>query len=345
MTLPSPTVYPEKASDNTFKICAKCNKNLPLSAFYRSRRKISRTLIFSGRCRECRKEDYMISRQENPAYWTERNSRRNGESEQRREEKYWENQDIPNTKICTGCSVEKPLDDFFRETDGPLGRKCRCKECTEIDREKRKQRNLAARIDIDLTSEKICTNAKCVYGNIPQSVTNFFKNAQTPDGLMYRCRDCVTVTNKKWATENKDRQLETRRKGSHRRYMAIRESQWHVNATRRLKTSSKKRGLKFDMKPIDLLDPNTGSLPEFCPIFPHIRLDYAAGVDRRAWASVDKIVPELGYVTGNVCIISLAANRWKDNGSNAAERARIVTIMKGRNKPIKDTSQMGLSLS
>ena len=42
-----------------------------------------------------------------------------------------------------------------------------------------------------------------------------------------------------------------------------------------------------------------------------MRLDYAGGGDRRLWASVDRIKPELGYVKGNVRVISLAANMAK----------------------------------
>jgi hypothetical protein len=86
------------------------------------------------------------------------------------------------------------------------------------------------------------------------------------------------------------------------------------------------------MTPEDLYGPG-GTLPIFCAIFPHIRLDYQHGEDRRTWATVDRIVPQLGYVTGNVHVISNAANIWKSNGSNPSERKRITAIM--RNKPTK----------
>ena len=87
----------------------------------------------------------------------------------------------------------------------------------------------------------------------------------------------------------------------------------------------------------DLLDRNTGELPVFCPIFKNIRLDYNAGSDYRLWASVDRIVPDLGYVSGNVWVISNAANMWKSNGSNPEERERIVSLMQGQKKK-KDSS-------
>lgn len=92
------------------------------------------------------------------------------------------------------------------------------------------------------------------------------------------------------------------------------------------------KNLPFDLKASNLLDPRTGQLPVFCPQFPHIRLDYCGGRDRRCWASVDRIVPELGYVAGNVQVVSMAFNFWKSNGSNPQERARIVRLMCGKTK-------------
>ena len=59
--------------------------------------------------------------------------------------------------------------------------------------------------------------------------------------------------------------------------------------------------------------------PEFCPIL-GIKLNYGWSCDRggkkhqdKSKASFDKIIPELGYVSGNVKIISLEANRLKSN--------------------------------
>jgi hypothetical protein len=43
-------------------------------------------------------------------------------------------------------------------------------------------------------------------------------------------------------------------------------------------------------------------------------LIYDGSGDRRCWASVDKIIPSVGYVSGNVRIISMAANMAKLDG-------------------------------
>lgn len=108
-----------------------------------------------------------------------------------------------------------------------------------------------------------------------------------------------------------------------------RKEKWPSYKISACKKRAKDKCLPFNMVSVDLYDPRTGNLPEVCPIFPHIRLDYGAGPDRRYWASVDRIVPELGYVSGNVCVVSMAANTWKTNGSNPEERKRIIALMRG----------------
>jgi hypothetical protein len=102
---------------------------------------------------------------------------------------------------------------------------------------------------------------------------------------------------------------------------------WQDKAASNCNKRALDKGVLRGMKGINLLDPITGKLPEYCPIFPHIKLDYSQGPDRRHWASVDRKVPSLGYTSGNVWVVSMAANTWKTNGSNPAERAIITKMM------------------
>jgi hypothetical protein len=88
----------------------------------------------------------------------------------------------------------------------------------------------------------------------------------------------------------------------------------------RLLQAAKKRAesqnLAFEITRDDLL------LPEKCPVF---GTPLVVG-DRRCTGdspSVDRVVPELGYVPGNVRIISLRANRLKSNGTEEELRALV----------------------
>lgn len=85
-----------------------------------------------------------------------------------------------------------------------------------------------------------------------------------------------------------------------------------------LKSSSKSRGIPFELEEEFFFD-----IPEFCPVL-GIPLD---GRDRDHQWSIDKIKPELGYVQGNVKIISMRANRLKSD-STITEIERILQYMK-----------------
>lgn len=55
--------------------------------------------------------------------------------------------------------------------------------------------------------------------------------------------------------------------------------------------------------------------PEYCPVL-GIKLNYGwSGLNRRddAKATIDKVIPEVGYVPGNVFVISWRANKLKGN--------------------------------
>ena len=69
----------------------------------------------------------------------------------------------------------------------------------------------------------------------------------------------------------------------------------------RTKSRAQKKGIPFELELSDIV------LPEVCPVFkkPFIYGDHS-------WTySIDRIVPELGYISGNIMIISNKANMMK----------------------------------
>ncbi len=70
-------------------------------------------------------------------------------------------------------------------------------------------------------------------------------------------------------------------------------------------------GIKFDLKPKDI------SIPDVCPVLgiPLVRAINGTLTDNSP--SLDKFIPQLGYVPGNVFVISSKANRMKSNASIA----------------------------
>ena len=89
---------------------------------------------------------------------------------------------------------------------------------------------------------------------------------------------------------------------------------------------AKKHGIPFT------IDYDEIEQPEFCPVL-GLKLNYKwGGVTGRnrdpSKATLDRVIPELGYVKGNVFVISWRANRLKNNMS-IDELEKILNYIKG----------------
>ena len=84
------------------------------------------------------------------------------------------------------------------------------------------------------------------------------------------------------------------------------------------------KGLPFTIKTSDI------SVPEVCPVLgvPLTRPDGTTRAPGPYSPSLDRIVPELGYVPGNVMVISYRANRIR-NDATAEELEAVLRYAKG----------------
>lgn len=71
---------------------------------------------------------------------------------------------------------------------------------------------------------------------------------------------------------------------------------------------ARKQGIPFDLTAEDIIIPKT------CPVF-GIPLFHGTKGFHENSPSIDKIIPEKGYVKGNVVVISFKANRMKQNAT------------------------------
>ena len=79
-----------------------------------------------------------------------------------------------------------------------------------------------------------------------------------------------------------------------------------VSARHRAKTD----GVSFDITPDDI------DIPEFCPVLGiKLQFNYGVGGAKDNSPSIDRLIPELGYVKGNIAVISWRANRIKNNAT------------------------------
>ena len=92
-----------------------------------------------------------------------------------------------------------------------------------------------------------------------------------------------------------------------------RVAQWARTRLAELRVKARKNGVPFDLVEDDLL------LPERCPVFGTLMV-LAPGRQNDQTPSVDRIVPSVGYVRGNIVIVSLRANRLKNDATPAEMR-------------------------
>lgn len=82
-----------------------------------------------------------------------------------------------------------------------------------------------------------------------------------------------------------------------------------------------RQGIPFDLTEADIV------IPEYCPV---LGMPLAVGTwgKTEASPSLDRFVPSLGYVRGNVAVISNRANRLKSDGT-LDEYVKLVRWMRG----------------
>lgn len=113
---------------------------------------------------------------------------------------------------------------------------------------------------------------------------------------------------KEWRKNNPEKYREQKRRERQARKVNKHTEELRViKLVESARTRSKKKGVPFNIKYCDV------ETPTHCPYL-NIELTYD-GVISDGMASLDRIVPELGYVKGNVQIISLLANQMKSSST------------------------------
>lgn len=125
-------------------------------------------------------------------------------------------------------------------------------------------------------------------------------------------KEHIKERNKKWRSQNKDKMREyaaNYKRGDNPTYLAYADRHFQRGLWISVKHNATKAGLPFNLDETDIV------IPERCPYLdiPLTKVYGQGHLDTNA--SVDKIIPELGYVKGNIQVISRKANRMKNNAS------------------------------
>ena len=162
---------------------------------------------------------------------------------------------------------------------------------------------------MNVVGHKQCPNCK-----VRKPVSHFHLCRVRHDGVQDRCKPCHKERHDAWKLANADRvkrrQSEYFKRTTAKRSAACaRMKQARIDdpltfLIRSARYRSKKNGIPFDLEESDLI------VPEMCPVL-GIELRVCGGVMSHNSPSLDRIVPALGYIAGNVRVISYRANRIK----------------------------------
>jgi hypothetical protein len=101
-----------------------------------------------------------------------------------------------------------------------------------------------------------------------------------------------------------------------------RDNNQEANLWYNARTRAKKLGILFNIDVSDI------RIPNYCPVL-GLELKKGNGVVANNSPSLDRVIPELGYVKGNVEVISMRANRLK-NDATLEEMRNLLKYLESR---------------
>lgn len=230
-------------------------------------------------------------------------------------------------KVCSRCSIPKHVDSFYVAPKRKDGRQPWCIDCAREYRRYRKENGITRSRLVAPLGLKICYRRDCPSNGVPQPLENFHKRSTIKNGLESACKVCINADTRSWRNEHRDYDMERTAQWYEDNLKNAKDyahnpdvdpdsidkvlwtkKRWAASSVSRCRSRAARKNLPFDLEGSDLFP-----LPEFCPVF-GLRLDYNAGPNLRIQASVDRIIPALGYVKGNVRVISRSANLAKMDG-------------------------------
>lgn len=122
---------------------------------------------------------------------------------------------------------------------------------------------------------------------------------------------CTDLCRNTYNWKNKHREIALKKYADNKENYRSERNKYNSNhPERRLLAFSKSRSIKnnipFNLKESDIV------IPEFCPLL-GIKLNLGNNIIKNDSPTLDKIIPELGYIKGNVWVVSWKANRLKSN--------------------------------
>lgn len=218
---------------------------------------------------------------------------------------------IPTEAKCSNCLQILPSSDFYGHDSTRHGLSCYCRECTKL----RARENKAKRQKI---TKVIPPTKICGFCGEEKESKDFYQCSGDLSGLQGWCKKCSELQRSDKRTELKV--VDPKGFKANILCMGTRKRANHL-------------GIPFDLTKEFILS----ILPDRCPVF-NTPLKYDNTKMSDDSPSLDKFLPELGYVIGNVRIISNKANALKRNGTTEDIRKLLVWMEKTEKEVAEELS-------
>lgn len=184
-------------------------------------------------------------------------------------------------KICTKCKLEKEFSNFYKDKKGKNGLQSKCKLCVDTQKITYRQTH-----------------------KVERSIYEKNQNLINPEWRTKRAKRNKTYY-ENLKIENSEVLLNMRNR-SKEFLRNLRKDNPAYFLLKSAKTRAKKQNLAFNLELEDLI------IPSHCPI---LEIELFKGISKTCnnSPSLDRIIPELGYIKGNVKVISHLANMMKSS--------------------------------
>lgn len=156
---------------------------------------------------------------------------------------------------------------------------------------------------------------KCSRCKQHKALCKFAKDSSKRNGLRSDCKECHNESRKEYYLVNKDKINEKSRvkQSKNREKYNKQKRDWNnKNPSKYLLTKARARAKKLCI-PFNITEEDI-VIPKYCPAL-NIEISKQDGGFANNSATLDRIIPGLGYIKGNVKVISGRANRIKNDAT------------------------------
>ena len=213
----------------------------------------------------------------------------------------WESQVLSGAlkKRCWKCKQVLDLSAFCKNRRNKDGHHDTCKSCSkEISKEYRDSP------DVQIRRKEYMEKTRSK--RILQKKEWDKKNAEYVKKASKIYYDNLTQEQKKVIAERANKYYHSNKEKISKRSKESRRNNRERNLLNKAKKRSRKFNLPFNLEISDIV------IPVNCPI---LGIELSHDLGEANWPSIDKIIPELGYVKGNIQVISFKANTMKSNAT------------------------------